>query len=44
VLNHLSTTDVDLRVLTRDESKAQSLRDRGVEDVLLSATSLSQRL
>jgi uncharacterized protein YbjT (DUF2867 family) len=35
VLNHLSTTDVDLRVLTRDESKAQSHRDRGVEDVVV---------
>ena len=35
VLNHLSTTDVDLRVLTRNESKAQALRDRGVEDVVI---------
>jgi uncharacterized protein YbjT (DUF2867 family) len=34
VLNQLSTTDVDLRVLTRNESKAQALRDRGVEDVV----------
>jgi uncharacterized protein YbjT (DUF2867 family) len=34
VLNHLGTTDVDLRALTRDESKAQSLRDRGVEAVV----------
>src|SRR5215204_223760 len=35
VLNHLTTTDVDLRVLTRTESKAQALRDRGVEDVVV---------
>ena len=35
VLNHLATTDVDLRVLTRDESKAQSIKDRGVEDVVV---------
>lgn len=34
VLNSLSTTDVELRALTRDESKAQSLRDRGVEAVV----------
>jgi uncharacterized protein YbjT (DUF2867 family) len=30
-LDRLATTDVDLRVLTRDESKARALRDRGVE-------------
>src|SRR5215204_7429222 len=35
VLNHLTTTEIDLRVLTRTESKAQSLRDRGVEDVVV---------
>jgi uncharacterized protein YbjT (DUF2867 family) len=34
VLDNLGTTDVDLRALTRDESKAQSLRDRGVEAVV----------
>jgi uncharacterized protein YbjT (DUF2867 family) len=34
VLNNLSTTDVDLRVLTRGESKAQALRDRGVEAIV----------
>jgi len=34
VLNNLGTTDVDLRVLTRDEAKAQSFRDRGVETVV----------
>jgi uncharacterized protein YbjT (DUF2867 family) len=31
----LTTTEIDLRVLTRTESKAQSLRDRGVEDVVV---------
>jgi uncharacterized protein YbjT (DUF2867 family) len=30
-LDRLATTDVGLRALTRDESKAQALRDRGVE-------------
>jgi uncharacterized protein YbjT (DUF2867 family) len=35
VLNHLAPTNVNLRVLTRDEAKAQALRDRGVEDVLV---------
>src|SRR5829696_4407350 len=34
LLNHLGSTDADLRVLTRDESKAQGMRDRGVEVVL----------
>src|SRR5215210_2546579 len=34
VLDNLGTADVDLRALTRDESKAQSLRDRGVEAVV----------
>jgi len=34
VLDNLGTTDVSLRMLTRDESKAQSLRDRGVEAVV----------
>jgi uncharacterized protein YbjT (DUF2867 family) len=34
VLNNLSTTDVDLQVLTRGESKAQALRDRGVEAIV----------
>jgi uncharacterized protein YbjT (DUF2867 family) len=35
VLNHLpTTTDVDLRVLTRTESKARSLRERGFEVVV----------
>ena len=33
VLNQLVTRDVDLRVLTRNESKAQALKDRGIEDV-----------
>jgi len=35
VLNHLTATDVDLRMLTRTESKAQALKDRGVEDVVV---------
>src|SRR5215207_302745 len=35
VLNHLTTTDVDLRVLTRTESKAQLFKNRGVEDVVV---------
>jgi uncharacterized protein YbjT (DUF2867 family) len=35
LLNYLQTTDVDLRVLAHDESKAQSLKDRGIEDVVL---------
>jgi uncharacterized protein YbjT (DUF2867 family) len=36
VLNHLATTNVNLRVLTRDESKAQALnKDRDVEDVVV---------
>jgi uncharacterized protein YbjT (DUF2867 family) len=35
VLNHLASTNGNLRVLTRDESKAQALRDRGVEDVVV---------
>ena len=30
-LDRLATADADLRALTRDESKAQALRDRGVE-------------
>jgi uncharacterized protein YbjT (DUF2867 family) len=34
VLNNLGTTDVNLRALAHDESKAQSLRDRGVEAVV----------
>ena len=34
VLDSLGTTDVDLRALTRDEPKAQSLRDRGLEAVV----------
>jgi uncharacterized protein YbjT (DUF2867 family) len=34
LLNHLGSTDADLRVLTRDESKAQGMRDRGVEVVV----------
>src|SRR5215204_7033112 len=34
VLNNLGTTDVDFRVLTRDEAKGQSFRDRGVETVV----------
>jgi uncharacterized protein YbjT (DUF2867 family) len=34
LLNHLDMSDVDLRVLAHDESKAQSLRDRGVEAVV----------
>src|SRR5215212_10959049 len=33
VLDNLGTTDVNLRALAHDESKAQSLRDRGVEAV-----------
>ena len=35
LLNTLKTTDINLRVLAHDESKAQSLRDRGIEDVVL---------
>jgi uncharacterized protein YbjT (DUF2867 family) len=34
MLDNLATTDVELRALTRDESKARSLRDRGVETVV----------
>jgi uncharacterized protein YbjT (DUF2867 family) len=34
VLSNLGTTDVNLRALAHDESKAQSLRDRGVEAVV----------
>jgi uncharacterized protein YbjT (DUF2867 family) len=30
-LDRLATADADLRALTRDESKAQALGDRGVE-------------
>jgi uncharacterized protein YbjT (DUF2867 family) len=33
LLKHLDTADVELRVLAHDESKAQSLRDRGIEAV-----------
>ena len=33
-LDNLGSTDADLRVLTRDESKAQGMRDRGVEAVV----------
>ena len=35
VLNHLTITDVDLRVLIRTDSKAQALKERGVEDVVV---------
>jgi uncharacterized protein YbjT (DUF2867 family) len=34
VLDNLGTTDVGLRALVHDESKARSLRDRGVEAVV----------
>jgi uncharacterized protein YbjT (DUF2867 family) len=34
VLDNLGTTDVGLRALAHDESKARSLRDRGVEAVV----------
>lgn len=34
LLDRLRTTDIDLRALTRDESKARSLRDRGTEAVV----------
>ena len=34
VLRNLGTTDVNLRALAHDESKAQSLKDRGVEAVV----------
>src|SRR5918994_2418986 len=34
VLDNLGTTDLDLRALAHDESKAQSLRNRGVEAVV----------
>jgi uncharacterized protein YbjT (DUF2867 family) len=34
VLANLGSADVDLRVLTHDESKAQAMRDQGVEAVL----------
>ena len=34
VLDNLGTTDADVRALTRDEAKAESLRDRGVEAVV----------
>jgi uncharacterized protein YbjT (DUF2867 family) len=34
VLDHLGTTDVSLRALAHDESKAESLEDRGVEAVV----------
>ena len=30
LLNHLDMSDVNLRVLTHDESKAKALRDRGI--------------
>jgi uncharacterized protein YbjT (DUF2867 family) len=35
LLNTLKTTDINLRVLAHDKSKVQSLRDRGIEDVVL---------
>jgi len=35
VLNYLTTTDVDLRVLTHTEPEAQALRDGGIEDVVV---------
>ena len=34
VLDNLGTTDLNLRALAHDESKAQSLRNRGVEAVV----------
>jgi uncharacterized protein YbjT (DUF2867 family) len=34
VLDNLGTTDLNLRTLAHDESKAQSLRDRGVEAIV----------
>jgi uncharacterized protein YbjT (DUF2867 family) len=34
VLDNLGTTDVNLRALAHDESKAQSIKDRGVEAVV----------
>jgi uncharacterized protein YbjT (DUF2867 family) len=34
VLGNLGTTDVDLRALAHDESKAHSIKDRGVEAVV----------
>jgi uncharacterized protein YbjT (DUF2867 family) len=34
VLDNLGTTDVGLRALAHDESKARSLRDRGVEAIV----------
>jgi len=34
LLDNLGKTDIGLRALTRDESKAQALRERGVEAVL----------
>jgi uncharacterized protein YbjT (DUF2867 family) len=34
VLGNLGTTDVNLRALAHDESKAQSIKDRGVEAVV----------
>jgi uncharacterized protein YbjT (DUF2867 family) len=35
VLDHLGTTDVGLRALAHDESKAQSLGDRGIEEAVV---------
>ncbi len=34
VLDHLTTAEVDVRVTTRDEAKARSLQDRGVDAVV----------
>jgi uncharacterized protein YbjT (DUF2867 family) len=31
LLKHLDTSNIDLRALVHDESKEQSLKDRGVE-------------
>ena len=41
LLDRLGAADVDLRALTRDEAKARSLRERGVEAP--SPTSWSRR-
>ena len=40
LLDRLSDADVDLRVLSHDESKAQSLRNRGVEVIEVTSSSL----
>jgi len=42
VLDDLSTTDINLRTLAHNESKAKALRDRGVGEAVV-GISLSRR-